>query len=395
MKKITRANFEGLRQRYPVLNKEKMRRYVGGNSTTLYDESDLALLNVYTLDIDMDACSAVGSDKDDEMEEDVWTSDLGISVFSADDYGASGYGFYGGSGGGSYRGHDWDIDGGYLDEVVIYGSNNYGYMLPEVTIYGEKPDNVYPDWYYYAPWGEDLYLGDYDDHSYPWGGYYDGYYIYNNWNGNSGGGGGSSSGPSSNSLTDGVNIENFTFNTESEAAFHEQLTKILESNSILKNLLSYMNKGYVHLTFSISEMNQNVPASTDCSSDTSFCMTFNTQFINEDGWNRILKGDNIGYDWNKVKTKEEALVVILAHEAQHANHIARYYDVTKQANGDAVIAARIFREQGYSQEFVNIFIDENTHKYKEYFADGLHDYMKKYNHGVIDTALDEYRNDFK
>ena len=108
-----------------------------------------------------------------------------------------------------------------------------------------------------------------------------------------------------------------------------------------------------------------------------------------------MKGDNIGYDWNKVKTKEEALVVILAHEAQHANHIARYYDVTKQANGDAVIAARIFREQGYSQEFVNIFIDENTHKYKEYFADGLHDYMKKYNHGVIDTALDEYRNDFK
>ena len=47
-------------------------------------------------------------------------------------------------------------------------------------------------------------------------------------------------------------------------------------------------------------------------------MTFNTQFINEDGWNRILKDDNIDYDWTKVKTKEEALVVILAHEAQHA-----------------------------------------------------------------------------
>lgn len=53
MKKITRANFEGLRQRYPVLNKEEMRRYVGGNSTTLYDESDLALLNPYTLDLDI------------------------------------------------------------------------------------------------------------------------------------------------------------------------------------------------------------------------------------------------------------------------------------------------------------------------------------------------------
>ncbi len=25
----------------------------------------------------------------------------------------------------------------------------------------------------------------------------------------------------------------------------------------------------------------------------------------------------------------------------------------------------------------------------------MHDYMRKYNHGVLDKALEEYRNDFK
>ena len=164
MKKITRANFEGLRQRYPVLNKEKMRRYVGGNSTTLYDESDLALLNVYTLDIDMDACSAVGSDKDDEMEEDVWTSDLGICAFSAGDYGFGGYSFYGNSDGSyGYEGDGWDVDYGYLDEVVIYGNkpnNDYGY-------YG---GSAYPGWG--DGYGDgDGYWGEYS-YSYVMDGYY-------------------------------------------------------------------------------------------------------------------------------------------------------------------------------------------------------------------------------
>ncbi|GCB35777.1 TIGR04149 family rSAM-modified RiPP [Bacteroides faecalis] len=152
MKKITRANFEGLRQRYPVLNKEEMRRYVGGNSTTLYDESDLALLNPYTLDLDINDCSAVGSDEDNEMEEDVWSSDLGVSAFSAGGYGSGGYSFYGGSGGSygdDYGGYGWDIDYGYLDEVVIYGhkpDNNY---YPDVSGYPGWNDS-YGDGYWYS-----------------------------------------------------------------------------------------------------------------------------------------------------------------------------------------------------------------------------------------------------
>ena len=39
MKKITKTNFQGLRQLFPVLEKEEMRRYVGGNSDGYYYKS--------------------------------------------------------------------------------------------------------------------------------------------------------------------------------------------------------------------------------------------------------------------------------------------------------------------------------------------------------------------
>ena len=39
MKKITKTNFQGLRQLFPVLEKEEMRRYVGGNSDGYYYNS--------------------------------------------------------------------------------------------------------------------------------------------------------------------------------------------------------------------------------------------------------------------------------------------------------------------------------------------------------------------
>lgn len=151
MKKITRANFEGLRQRYPVLNKEEMRRYVGGNSTTLYDESDLALLNVYTLDIDMDACSAVGSDKDDEMEEDVWTSDLGISVFSA------GGGYGGTDGGYGYGG----IDGDYGGTSSDYYNDAFNDWLAGGNSFYDEYGNFFwsTDNYFTDPYGNSFYYG--------------------------------------------------------------------------------------------------------------------------------------------------------------------------------------------------------------------------------------------
>ena len=39
MKKITKTNFQGLRQLFPVLEKEEMRHYVGGSSDGYYYNS--------------------------------------------------------------------------------------------------------------------------------------------------------------------------------------------------------------------------------------------------------------------------------------------------------------------------------------------------------------------
>lgn len=202
------------------------------------------------------------------------------------------------------------------------------------------------------------------------------------------------------SLYDGVNIQNtknFTFNTEAHSRFNEQLTSILRSNSVLKSLLSYFDRGAVHMTFDIrSDVSI---AQTTYPSYESYHITFSSQHINENGWNKILAGDNIDYDWSKVRTTEEALVVVLAHEAQHANHVARFYDAVKQAKNDAGSAVDLLQDWGYSQEYIDIFFRYENNKW-DYTSDveqvnKMHDYMRKYNHGVLDKALEEYRNDFK
>ena len=74
MKKVTRANFEGLRQRCPVLNKEEMRHYVGGNFI-LYDENEWLLPNPHVADIEMvmDNSSAITNNEEtEEIINDLW-----------------------------------------------------------------------------------------------------------------------------------------------------------------------------------------------------------------------------------------------------------------------------------------------------------------------------------
>lgn len=226
------------------------------------------------------------------------------------------------------------------------------------------------------------------------------YYGYYGYHSSGGGGGGWGGSDNSGSLTDGVNINDsrhFTFETESQAVFHQQLTNILKSNSVLKSLLSYFNKGIIHMTFEIDDVNS--IAQTTYPSHESFKIIFNSKFIDENGWNKILEQDNVGYDWSKVNTPDEALVIVLAHEAQHANHVARYYDALKQAENWPGKAALLLSEWGYEQEFIDIFFhtDEDgkwQHVPGEQQVENMHEYMKKYNQSVFDKALEEYREDY-
>lgn len=151
------------------------------------------------------------------------------------------------------------------------------------------------------------------------------------------------------------------------------------------------------MTFNTMAMDRNNPATTTSMVE-GFSITFNNLYINDDGWNDIAKKDNIDYDWSKVQTKEEALVVYLAHETQHANHTARFFDAMKQAEQNSNEAVNILLKNGYSQDYVDIFFHQVNGKWErtptDKAVDNMHDYMKKYNHGVIDAALDEYRRDF-
>lgn len=295
-----------------------------------------------------------------------------------------GYGNSGGSGngnGGSFGG-GYDGGGGYNGGSVGGGSVGGGGGGSasggstvggggSVTDGGSGGDNS-P----YVPGNTGSCLGD----TYPNGGY-----------------GGDNSG----ALTDGVDIyntTNFTFKTQSQTVFNEQLTAILRSNTVLKSLLSYFDKGYVHLTFSVEEgMRREEAAYATYKTYESYHIVFNSEYVSEQGWVvPNIKTDNIGYDFTKLKSADEALLVTLTHEAIHANHFAIFNDALLQGKTyyDTI---SILQDKGYSQEFINIFIDKETAGWErdaEQLNANMHEYMNRYDLGVIDSALEEYRRDF-
>lgn len=82
MKKITRNDLRGLRATFPMLTKEEMQRFIGGNSDN-YWHGEWFSSNSYLMDFGVNTCFSYGY----------------------------GYG---------------DIDGGYLPEVIIYGGGYQG-----------------------------------------------------------------------------------------------------------------------------------------------------------------------------------------------------------------------------------------------------------------------------
>ena len=70
----------------------------------------------------------------------------------------------------------------------------------------------------------------------------------------------------------------------------------------------------------------------------------------------------------------------------------------KEKKGVANDVALLLQSKGYSGEFIQVFFQLNDDQKWDYtdssiWNDKLHDYMRKYNHGVIDAALKEYRKD--
>lgn len=106
----------------------------------------------------------------------------------------------------------------------------------------------------------------------------------------------------------------------------------------------------------------------------------------------------MGYNFSNARNMEEKLLITLVHEAQHANHMARYQEAMRN-NATPHLAAINLMERGYSLDFVQIFFTMGENRVYIQNSDSdrignMHDYMETWNRPLIDAALAEYRRDY-
>ena len=319
-RKLTRKSLDELALIMPVLSEDVQRRYVGGG--------DGSKENPFTEE-EYDSMVNAGTWDGGYVEGWGYTfGDLEVTgSISGSQNGVSG----------SYDGEweDWDNDSGPQGGSGYWGdSGNY--------------------------WGD---TGNYFDDGYNTGvgGGSSGGSSSNGGGSNSGSGSGSNSNSGSNNgggtsdippgMLDGIDINsrNYTFNTSEYSAFNKQLQSILESNSVISNLLSFFNNGVVHMTFGVSDLAEPTIAEWSYASDESFHIKFNSSLIDNDGWNYDFSGlDNAGFDFSQARNAEERLVITLAHEAMHASHYARFQAVMRDVENNKNNAVSFLEKQGYS-----------------------------------------------
>ena len=304
-----------------------------------------------------------------------------------------------------------------------YDPEEYGYIkdggtLPEVTVYGYY-DSGDDGWKWSSgipPWGDtdnpfidEGYPGDESD---IWFDIYgEDYYYYNSpyygmYDTEVGGS------PQENPRKNGVDVTNadhfFFENTKDYPAFHKQLTKILESNSALKELLAYFDNGDAAMILKIASIPLDEigrPSGAQFIYDINgiYTMAFNKEFIKEYGWGHINSGvDETGFDWSVIDTEEKALVVVLTHEALHAHYYTVRNEIYSRAIAEGKNSFNEFKAQinakGYPDEFYEMFVTRKdgrtTWDSVENTSKKMHDYMRNHDYKYFDLALSEYENDF-
>ena len=221
---------------------------------------------------------------------------------------------------------EYVYEGGCYEDVVIDGYRNPGgsEWSSGIPPWGDT-DNPFIDREYPGYEGNiwfDIYEEDYYYYNSP---YYD---VYDTEVGGS---------PQEDPRKDGVDVTNknhFYFKgMEEKPAFQRQLMKIMESNSVLKELLVYFDRGYVSMILQLDTFTKadeiGSAAITKYDPNTGqYSITFNDKCIDENGWTTAnATADSTGFDWSTVRTAEEALVVILTHESMHARHFAIYNSI--------------------------------------------------------------------
>lgn len=179
-------------------------------------------------------------------------------------------------------------------------------------------------------------------------------------------------------LLDGMNLNNNSlYIATPQGQFTDQLKFALESNSVIKNILSNVNLGQVALTITTQDLASNINAQTSHVNAPNYQITFNSDYANN-GWTSNNGGGaptTDGFDMSFVYTlggiTEEMretlfLVKTLLHESFHLRHWnnlmnalvlngADPNDPANATNEQYGLAMQTLLSQGYSQDFVDMF----------------------------------------
>ena len=189
---------------------------------------------------------------------------------------------------------------------------------------------------------------------------------------------------------DGVDLDNIRNDVPNpDGDFNQSLERILETNSVIKDILSSFNNNNVEMVFRTADLGTPDPvtgsvttANTDPwdPSGETFFITFNEYFIDENGW-------TLG---------TEALVNTLVHESIHAKHYHIFNEANRYTIGNE--AAYDWVCDNYSDELANVFYTVNpngtvTTNTPAEMVDKDHEHMTEFNKSTFDAAKEEHNND--
>ncbi len=153
----------------------------------------------------------------------------------------------------------------------------------------------------------------------------------------------------------------FSENVMANDALATQLTELLYSSQILRNVLTPYVEGHSKLTINLEDIpndeNNNMVA-MDTSNATN-TITINSKMVNESGFYYSFEGKDksSGHQFNG--TVDDTFSSAFTHEALHAKHYYWYHQSWINGKNDGE-RAEYLQNRGFSDEFVDVFYPQTA-----------------------------------
>lgn len=191
---------------------------------------------------------------------------------------------------------------------------------------------------------------------------------------------------------------NISYGRGVDSTLGGQITGLLEKSSELRGILSTFTHGGVKLTIEVVDdetmRKGDTIMYTELDGKGGVVLRINSKHVNptEGFTGKLNTTDNIGYQHDG--TVQGTLAVCFAHEAIHAKHISVFQQAMVHCHFNESEAYNYLLQQGYSHDFANIFFTQQNGTWKRVSRDEVatreHDYLRKYNHGVLDRVRKQY-----